>query len=64
MPPRDEGPSVYLRLTDNRIELTPRFIVRQYGIRGVKSAMSRDILDALDKHNIQAACSTMDVTLL
>jgi small-conductance mechanosensitive channel len=62
--PTDDVPCVYLRLTDNWIELTVRFIVREYGIRGVKNAISRDILEAFDKQNIQIASSTMDVTLV
>ncbi len=37
-------PAVYYRLTDNWLELTVRFIVKDHGIRGLKDAMSRDIL--------------------
>ena len=36
---------VYLRMTDNWLELTVRFIARDHGMRDLKDAMSRDILD-------------------
>lgn len=57
----DLRPNVYLRLTDNWIELTLRFIAPTHGIRDLKNAMSREILDALDKAKIGIASSTYDV---
>ncbi|HJT16081.1 MAG TPA: hypothetical protein VJ853_01765 [Thermoanaerobaculia bacterium] len=62
--PTDDVPRADLRLTDNWIEVTVRFIVREYGIREVKNPMSHDILDAFEKQGIQVASSTMDVTLV
>jgi hypothetical protein len=54
-------PRVYYRLTDNWLELTVRFIVRDHGIRDVKDAMSRDIIAALDEAGIGIASGTYDI---
>ena len=49
-------PKVYFRLTDNWLELTVRFIARDHGIRELKDAMSREILDGAgrrgDRHRV------------
>ena len=60
---RDPKPEtkVYYRLTDNWLELTVRFVVREHGIRDVKDAMSRDILAALDVAHIEIASATFEV---
>ncbi len=55
------GPRVYYRLTDNWLELTVRFLVRDHEIREIKDAMSREILEALDAAKIQIASSTYDI---
>ncbi len=55
-------PRVYLRLTDDWIELTVRFVVEERGIREVKDAMSREILEAFERAGIAIASSTMEVT--
>ena len=54
-------PKVYYRLTDNWLELTVRFIVRDHGIRTLKDAMSRDILRALDGAGIGIASATFEI---
>ena len=54
-------PKVYLRLTDNWLELTVRFIARDHGTRELKDAMSREILAALDDAGIGIASSTFEV---
>lgn len=54
-------PTVYYRLTDNWLELTVRFIVKDHGIRGLKDAMSRDILKALDDAGIGLASATFEI---
>lgn len=54
-------PTVYYRITDNWLELTVRFIVKDHGIRGLKDAMSRDILRALDEAGIGIASATFEV---
>lgn len=59
--PEDVGPHVYVRLTDNWIELTVRFLVQDHGIREVKDRMSREILDALDQAKIGVASTTLEL---
>jgi len=54
-------PRVYYRLTDNWIELAVRFLCREHDVRTLKDAMSRDILDALEKHGIGVASGTYDI---
>jgi len=54
-------PKVYYRLTDNWLELTVRFVVRDRGIRDVKDAMSRDLLRDLDAAGISIASATFEV---
>ena len=57
----DFAPKVYYRLTDNWLELTVRFITRAHGVREVKDAMSREILDALDIAGIDIASATFEI---
>jgi small-conductance mechanosensitive channel len=59
--PPDDRPRVYYRLTDNWIELTVRFLCRDHGIREVKDAMSREVLDGLEAAGIGIASSTYDI---
>ncbi len=54
-------PKVYYRLTDNWLELTVRFVVEDRGIRDVKDAMSRDILQAFDAAGIGIASATFEI---
>jgi small-conductance mechanosensitive channel len=51
-------PVVYLRLTDNWVELTLRFLIRAREARSIKDRMSRDIIDALDAAKIGIASGT------
>lgn len=55
-------PRVYYRLTDSWLELTVRFVVRDRGIRDVKDAMTRDLLEALDSAGIGIASTSFEVT--
>jgi small-conductance mechanosensitive channel len=55
------GPRTYWRLTDNWLELTVRFVVRDHGIRAVKDAMSREILSELKAAGIAIASATFEV---
>src|SRR4051812_3311814 len=55
-------PRVYWRLTDNWLELTVRFIVRDHGIRELKDAMSRDILRDFKAAGIDIASATYEIT--
>ena len=54
-------PSVYLRLTDNWLELSLRFLVPHRGVREIKDRMSRDILADLDTAGIGLASATYDI---
>lgn len=61
MPATDLEPAVFMRLTDNWVELTVRFAVPALGIRKAKSDMSREILTKFDEAGIKVASSTYDV---
>ena len=54
-------PRVFMRLTDNWIELSVRFICLDHDIRNLKDRMSRQILGELAKAHIGIASSTYDV---
>ena len=54
-------PKMFMRLTDNWIELSVRFITREYGVREVKDKMSREILAEFDKAGLGIASSTYDI---
>lgn len=55
------GPMVYYRLTDNSVEMTVRFIVRDHGIRDQKDALSREILAGMQAAGIGVASSTFEI---
>ena len=57
-------PRVYFRMTDNWVELTLRFVVREHGIREVKDKITREVLDGLEAAGIQVASATFEVTSL
>lgn len=61
MPATDLEPAVFLRMTDNWIELTVRFAVPATGIRKIKSDMTREILDAFEAKGITVASATYDI---
>jgi small-conductance mechanosensitive channel len=54
-------PRVYYRLTDNWLEMTVRFVVKEHGIREVKDRISRDLLDAFDEAGIGIASATFEI---
>ena len=54
-------PRVYLRITDNWVELSVRFLCRTHDIRGLKDRISRQILSGFDAANIGIASSTYDI---
>lgn len=54
-------PHVYWRLTDNWIEMAVRFIVTDYGVREIKSKISRDLIGQLDRAGIGIASGTYEV---
>ncbi len=54
-------PRVYMRLTDNWVELTLRFLIRIEGGRALKDKMSRDLIDGLDAAGIGIASGTYEI---
>jgi small-conductance mechanosensitive channel len=54
-------PSVFLRLTDNWVELSLRFLSRERGIRQLKDRMSRDILAQLEAAKLEIASGTYEI---
>ncbi len=59
--PSEVHPRVFLRITDNWVELSLRFIVRDHGVRDVKDAMSREILDQFEEAGIGIASATFEI---
>lgn len=57
----DLEPRVYMRITDNWLELTLRFVVGTHRIRAAKDQMSRFIVAELEKAGIGIASSTYDI---
>ncbi|MEO6572572.1 MAG: mechanosensitive ion channel domain-containing protein, partial [Polyangiaceae bacterium] len=57
----DLSPRAYYRLTDNWLELTVRFVVRDRAIRAVKDAIARSVLAAFEQAGIRIASATYDV---
>jgi small-conductance mechanosensitive channel len=51
-------PRVYLRMTDNWLELSLRFLARDRGVRELHDRMTREILSAMQRANIGVASST------
>jgi small-conductance mechanosensitive channel len=64
MKPSDLNPRVFMRMTDNWLELTVRFIAHDHSIRDLKDAMTRDILTALDAAGIAIASATIELVRL
>jgi small-conductance mechanosensitive channel len=57
----DLKPHSFMRITDNWIEFTVRFLVHTHKIRTVKDAISREIMDGLDAAKIGIASGTYDI---
>jgi small-conductance mechanosensitive channel len=56
-------PRVFIRATDNYLELAARFVVPVRTARWVKDALTRQILDRLEEAGIAVASQTHDVTI-
>jgi len=56
----DTQPKVYLRITDNWVELAVRFLCGTHKVRALKDQISRQILNGLDAAKIGIASSTYD----
>jgi hypothetical protein len=54
-------PGVFLRLTDDWVELTVRFLCKDHDVRGLKDRMSREIIDNLDAAKIGIASGTYEI---
>jgi small-conductance mechanosensitive channel len=54
-------PRTYIRLTDNWLEMSVRFVTRTRGTRELKDKMSREILAALDAAGIGLASATYEI---
>jgi small-conductance mechanosensitive channel len=57
----DLQPRVYLRITDNWVELAARFLCGTHKVRALKDQISRQILDDLDAAKIGIASGTYEV---
>jgi small-conductance mechanosensitive channel len=55
------APRVYMRSTDNWVELTVRFLVPEHGIRDVKDSMTRRILRDFDEAHLEIASTTFEL---
>jgi len=58
----DLEPRVYLRLEDSWVELAARFVVPEHGIRDIKDAITREVLDRMDEAGIPIATAVLEVT--
>lgn len=54
-------PHVFLRLTDNWVELAVRFVVPVHGVRAIKNAMSREILAGFEAAGLEVASGTYEI---
>jgi len=57
----DIRPRVFLRITDNWVELSVRFLCGTHDVRGLKDRISRDILAGLDAADIGIASGTYEI---
>ena len=57
----DLEPRVYVRLTDNWIELSLRFLSRPLAVRELKDRISRRLFSALQEEGISIATTSMEV---
>ncbi len=55
------APRVFLRITDNWLELSLRFVVRDLSSRETKDQITRAILEAFDAAQIGIASTTIDI---
>lgn len=63
IPPTDLEPRVFVRATDNWIELSARFVVPVRSARGAKDEISRRVIDGLQAAGIEVASATSTVTV-
>lgn len=56
-------PRVFIRATDNWVELAARFVVPVRNARAVKDEMTRRVLDRFARESITVASATQDITV-
>lgn len=56
-------PRVFVRATDNWVELSARFVVPVRAARAVKDEMTRRVLDRFAQQSIRVASSTQEITV-
>jgi small-conductance mechanosensitive channel len=54
----DLTPRVFLRMTDNWLELAVRFVAPDRGIRALKDVLTRDVLNGFDHERVTIASAT------
>ena len=54
-------PRVFVRMTDNWIELAMRFFAEDHGVRALKDAMTRDLLAGMNELGIGVASGTYEI---
>jgi small-conductance mechanosensitive channel len=59
--PDQVHPRVFLRITDNWVELAVRFLCKTHDIRSLKDRISREILNNLEAANIGIASGTYEI---
>jgi len=57
----DPEPRSTLRLTENWLEITVRFLAPDHGVRALKDAIARDILDGFDAAGIAVAAPAYEI---
>ena len=58
----DPAPRVYWRLTDDWLEMTVRILCPDHGIRRIKDAIAREVLEGFDRAGIVIANETFGIT--
>jgi small-conductance mechanosensitive channel len=56
------SPRVFLRMTDNWLELSLRFLAPVHGVRVLKDAMTREIIVAFQDAGLSIASTTFEIT--
>ena len=59
----DVEPRVFVRATDNWVELSARFVVPVCDARRVKDAMTRRVLHRFSEAGLSVASATQDITV-
>jgi small-conductance mechanosensitive channel len=57
-------PRVYFNVTDNYLELSLRFLSREPGVRDLKDAIFRDILNGFETSHLSIASTSSEITVV